>query len=124
MERYWTLRHLAQAGITEIEGAVIKDGVVRADTLPLVLGVMGTDGLPRNARVRVKLGAVDDISLDIGGTVVERLDAQISADTGAEITDDSEGDDLEDLGGPIAIAVDMESGDEASAPTAQPATAD
>ncbi len=124
MERYWTLKHLTQAGITEIEGAVIKDGVVRADTLPLVLGVMGTDGLPRNARVRVKFGAVDDISLDIGGTVVERLDAQISADTGAETTDDSEGDDLEDLGGPIAIAVDMESGEEAPAPTAQSATAD
>jgi exoribonuclease-2 len=37
---------------------------------------MGADGLPRNARVRVRLGAMDDISLDIGGTVVERLDAR------------------------------------------------
>lgn len=122
MERYWTLKHLAQTGITEIEGAVIKDGVVRADTLPLVLGVMGTDGLPRNARVRVKLGAMDDISLDIGGTVVERLDAQMSADTSAEATEDSEGDDLEDLGGPIAIAVDMDGGDDTAAPI--PAAAD
>jgi exoribonuclease-2 len=103
MERYWTLKHLGQAGITEIDGAVIKDGVVRADSLPLVLNVMGTDGLPRNARVRVKLGAMDDISLDIGGTVVERLDAQVAS----EVPDDTEGDDLEDLGGPIAIAVDL-----------------
>ena len=103
MERYWTLRHLGQAGITEIDGAVIKDGVVRADSLPLVLNVMGTDGLPRNARVRVKLGAMDDISLDIGGTVVERLDAQVAS----EMPEDTEGDDLEDLGGPIAIAVDL-----------------
>ena len=89
--------------LTEIDGAVIKDGVVRADSLPLVLNVMGTDGLPRNARVRVKLGAMDDISLDIGGTVVERLDAQVAS----EVPDDTEGDDLEDLGGPIAIAVDL-----------------
>jgi exoribonuclease-2 len=103
MERYWTLKHLGQAGITEIDGAVIKDGVVRADSLPLVLNVMGTDGLPRNARVRVKLGAMDDISLDIGGTVVERLDAQVAS----EVPEDTEGDDLEDLGGPIAIAVDL-----------------
>jgi exoribonuclease-2 len=103
MERYWTLRHLGQAGITEIDGAVIKDGVVRADSLPLVLNVMGADGLPRNARVRVKLGAMDDISLDIGGTVVERLDAQVAS----EVPEDTEGDDLEDLGGPIAIAVDL-----------------
>jgi exoribonuclease-2 len=107
MERYWTLKHLGQAGITEIEGAVIKDGVVRADSLPLVLNVMGTDGLPRNARVRVKLGAMDDISLDIGGTVVERLDAQVAS----EVPDDTEGDDLEDLGGPIAIAVDLSDAD-------------
>jgi exoribonuclease-2 len=103
MERYWTLKHLGQAGITEIDGAVIKDGVVRADSLPLVLNVMGADGLPRNARVRVKLGAMDDISLDIGGTVVERLDAQVAS----EVPEDTEGDDLEDLGGPIAIAVDL-----------------
>ncbi len=114
MERYWTLKHLAQAGITDIEGAVIKDGVVRADTLPLVLAVMGADGLPRNARVRVKLGAVDDISLDIGGTVVERLDAQASAAADPGDTDESGDDD--DLGGPIAIAVDMDGGDEAPPP--------
>lgn len=121
MERYWTLKHLGQAGITEIEGAVIKDGVVRADNLPLVLNVMGADGLPRNARVRVKLGAVDDISLDIGGTVVERLDAQATADA----PEDSEGDDLEDLGGPIAIAVDMDApADDADAPPQAPAATD
>ena len=123
MERYWTLKHLAQAGITEIEGAVIKDGVVRADTLPLVLAVMGADGLPRNARVRVKLGAVDDISLDIGGTVVERLDAQASAatDPGDPGDTDDAGED-DDLGGPIAIAVDMDGGDETPPPP--PAAAD
>ncbi|MGB4062177.1 MAG: RNB domain-containing ribonuclease [Burkholderiaceae bacterium] len=120
MERYWTLKHLAQAGITEIEGAVIKDGVVRADTLPLVLAVMGADGLPRNARVRVKLGAVDDISLDIGGTVVERLDAQASATADPGDTDDAGDDD--ELGGPIAIAVDMDGGDETPPPP--PAAAD
>ena len=123
MERYWTLKHLAQAGITEIEGAVIKDGVVRADTLPLVLAVMGADGLPRNARVRVKLGAVDDISLDIGGTVVERLDAQASAatDPGDPGDTDDAGED-DELGGPIAIAVDMDGGDET--PPTPPAAAD
>jgi exoribonuclease-2 len=124
MERYWTLKHLGQAGITEIEAAVIKDGVVRADTLPLVMNVMGAEGLPRNARVRVRLGAVDDISLDIGGTVVERLDADGPAPTTtAEDEDSSESDDL---GGPLTIAVDMGEGDAPSAPEAPeaPATPD
>ena len=74
-----------------------------------MLNVMGADGLPRNTRVRVKLGTVDDISLDIGGTVVERLDAL--ATTAPDASDDTESDDLEDLGGPIAIAVDVADAD-------------
>jgi exoribonuclease-2 len=67
--------------------------------------------------VRVKLGAVDDISLDIGGTVVERLDAQASAatDPGDPGDTDDAGED-DELGGPIAIAVDMDGGDETPPP--------
>ena len=118
MERYWTLKHLGQAGITEIVGSVIKDGVVRADTLPLVLNVMGADGLPRNAQVRVRLGAVDDISLDIGGTVIERLDSPATgaeASSGEATDDDADNDDL---GGPLTIAVDMDDTADTAAPAA------
>ena len=35
MERYWTLQYLRQQGITELEATAIRDGLVRADTLPL-----------------------------------------------------------------------------------------
>jgi len=63
---------------------------------------MGAQVLPRNAKVRVKLGEMDLITLDVHGTVVERLDAP--ADT-AESTDESEDED--DVAGPIAIAVDV-----------------
>lgn len=103
MERYWTLKHLEQAGITELDGTVIKDGVVRADTLPLVFNALGSEGLPRHARVKVRLGTVDEISLDLGGTVVERLDAPVTDDAA-----DDEDLDAEDLGGPLTIAVDMD----------------
>ena len=117
MERYWTLKHLGQAGITEIEASVIKDGVVRADNLPLVMNVLGADGLPRNARVRVRLGAVDEISLDIGGTVIERLDAEA-----VPAADDDDSADTEELGGPLTIAVDMdESAADAGTPAPNPA---
>ena len=54
--------------------------LVRADDLPLVLPVLGAQGLPRGARVRVKLGDIDEITLDVHGTVVERLDAADAAD--------------------------------------------
>ncbi|MFM8611031.1 MAG: ribonuclease catalytic domain-containing protein [Burkholderiaceae bacterium] len=113
MERFWTLRHLQQAGLTELSAAVIKEGLVRADTLPLVLGVMGADGLPRGARVRVRLGQVDEITLDVHGTVIERLD---DAGTVAEV-EDSEDAESEAAAGPLTISVDL-SAAESTAPAA------
>ncbi|HEX5806244.1 MAG TPA: RNB domain-containing ribonuclease [Macromonas sp.] len=106
MERYWTLHYLQQHGITELTASVIKDKLVRADDLPLVLNVLGADGLPRGAQVRVKLGAIDDISLEINGTVTERLDHAVAVQ-------EEEAEDEEDLSTGLAIAVDLEA-DEAT----------
>ena len=78
--------------------------MVRADTLPLVLPVMGGQSLPRGARVRVKLGEADLITLDISGTVLERRDTPTTDTSAEEATD--EGDD-DEVSGPIAIAVDV-----------------
>ena len=39
---------------TELDATVMKDGLVRADTLPLVFRALGTESLPRGARVRVR----------------------------------------------------------------------
>jgi exoribonuclease II len=106
IERYWTLKYLQQNGISELTATAFKDNLVRADDLPLVLPALGAQGLPRGARVRVKLGAIDEITLDISGTVVERLDAV--ADEAAPETQADE-DDGEDAiaAGPISIAVDV-----------------
>ncbi len=109
MERFWTLQYLQQRQVTEIVGTVFKEGLVRADDLPLVLGVLGSQDLPRGARVRVKLGAVDLITLDVAGTVVERLDT--SPDAAAQAAADAqsaEEDDDAAPAGPIAIAVDID----------------
>jgi exoribonuclease-2 len=106
MERFWTMRYVQQHGITELVASVFKEGMVRADDIPLVLPVMGAQGLPRNAKVRVKLGEMDLITLDLHGTVVERLDAPTEATGDAsETAEDSEDED--EVAGPIAIAVDV-----------------
>lgn len=102
MERYWTLRYLQQNAIRELEATVFKEGLARADALPLVLPVLGATDLPRGARVRVKLGEIDLITLDVAGTVVQRLDSAPEAAASAE--DDTE---EETVAGPIAIAVDV-----------------
>ncbi|RYF01348.1 MAG: RNB domain-containing ribonuclease [Comamonadaceae bacterium] len=122
MERFWTLQYLQQNDVTELDATVFKEGpggsfLVRADALPLVLPVLGAQNLPRGARVRVKLGEIDEITLDVSGTVLERLDdPQDASDDGP--VDDAEGDDDEAVAGPIAIAVDV---NEPEAGTGQPA---
>jgi exoribonuclease-2 len=117
IERFWTLKYVQQNAITEIEATLFKDNLVRADHLPLVLPVMGTQGLPRGARVRVKLGDIDLVSLDIHGTVIERLDAE------PEVLDAEEDMDDDTVAGPIAIAMDMTEADAADTAANQEAPA-
>ena len=118
MERFWTLKYLEQQGITELEATVIKDipngALVRADTLPLVFPVAGQQ--ERGARLRVKLGEIDEIALDVHGTVLERLDAP-KADVAAE--EEGSDEEVEEVAGPIAIAVDLS--DSEAAPENTPA---
>ena len=124
MERFWTLKYVEQNGITELNATVFKEGpggsfLVRADELPLVFPVLGAQDLPRGARLRVKLGAVDEITLDLHGTVLERLDDP------ADTSDDGPVDDTEDadddaVAGPIAIAVDVSEAEPAAADNPAP----
>ncbi len=116
MERFWTLHYLRQQGITELTASLLREQaggswLARADELPLVFTVMGAQGLPRGTRVRVKLGAIDDIALDVGGTVLEVVkgDDTLTDPAGSEPEDDDE-----DTAGPIAIAVDLSEADTAS----------
>jgi len=103
MERYWTLHYLRQHGIDELTASVIKDNLVRADDLPLVFGVLGAEGLPRGAQVRVRLGRIDDISLEVSGTVTERLD-----NNSVTLPEDSTDDSDEDLSTSLTIALDLD----------------
>jgi exoribonuclease-2 len=114
MERFWILKYVQQQGITEIEATLFKDNLVRADHLPLVLPVAGAQGLPRGARVMVRLGDIDEVSLDIHGTVTARLDAEPDA---TDTLEDEQDDDT--IAGPIAIAMDVTEGD-GSPPQAEP----
>ena len=116
IERYWTLKYLQQNGITELVASAFKDNLVRADDLPLVLAATGALGLPRGAKVRIKLGEIDEITLDITGAVIERLDVVADDVSQADGEEDDQAED--DLGtGPIAIAVDVNEAPEDAAAT-------
>ncbi|MEY4295988.1 MAG: hypothetical protein RLY82_1676 [Pseudomonadota bacterium] len=105
MERYWTLKALSQRGISELTANVMKEGLARADDLPLVLPVLGAKELPRGAHIRVRLGEIDFIALEVMGTLIERLDFD-ARDADAKPSMEDEGDD-EVMLATVAIAMDV-----------------
>jgi exoribonuclease-2 len=102
IERYWTIRWLEQSATTELDAAVMKDGLVRADTLPLVFRAAGTESLPRGTRVRVRITGSDLLTLDVFATLLARLDAVPSDEPVGD-----EGEEETPVAGPLAIAIDL-----------------
>jgi exoribonuclease-2 len=109
IERYWSLQFLLQNGIAELDAAVMKDGLVRAEGLPLVFRAVGAEPLPRGARVRVRVGAIDLLTLDLSSSVIARLDESTSSATDLPEANDASED--EDAAGPLALAVDVAEAD-------------
>ncbi len=122
IERYWSLRFLTQNDRRELDATVMKDGLVRADALPLVFRAVGAEQLGRGAAVRVRVSAVDLLTLDVAASVVARLDEPRARD--APGADEPGDDDDADSAGPLALAIDVasaESGLEADPLAAAPA---
>jgi exoribonuclease II len=117
IERYWTLRWLQQNAVAEVDAAVMKDGLVRAETLPLVFRLPGTESLPRGTRVRARVAGVDLLTLELHGVLAARLD---TAPAAAEATEET-GDDEGEAPATLQIAITL---DDAEAPAAPEPAAD
>ena len=104
IERYWSLQYVAQREVNELDATVMKEGLVRADTLPLVFRAAGAEPLMRGAGVRVRLGAIDLLTLDVAASVSARTDAPSARADSAPALDD---DEAEAVAGPLAIGVDV-----------------
>jgi exoribonuclease II len=119
IERYWTLRRLQQQEATEINASVLKDGLVRADNLPLVFKAVGCETLPRGTRVKLRITGIDTLTLDLHAGLIARIDdapAAAAADDTAEAAED----ELVEAG-PLALAIDTaEESAAASAAAAEP----
>ncbi len=105
IERFWTLRWLEQNGIGELEATVMKDGLVRADTLPLVFRAQGTDSLPRGARVRVRLTGSDLLTLELHAVLLARVEAPAAPE--ATLAEPEAEDESPDAGA-LRLAIDLE----------------
>jgi len=122
IERYWTLLWLAQSGTTELDAVVMKDGLVRVDTLPLVLRALGADSIARGTHVRLRVTGTDLLTLDVHANVIARIDDLAAADAGTE-ADAGDDADAEEGAGPLTLAIDVQAddgGESADAGAAQP----
>ena len=115
IERYWTLRWLEQNGVTEIEAGVMKDGLVRAETLPLVFRVPGTESLARGTRVRARVAGIDLLTLDLHATLLAQL-ASAAAELPPAEAEDAEEEEAE-AAGALHLAIEVE---ETAEPIASP----
>ena len=113
MERYWSLRAIEQQGHAELDAAVLKDGLVRADHLPLVFRALGCEALPRGARVRVRVTGIDLLTLDVHASLATRLDDPASAADDAALDSEEAEDAVEDAA-PLALAIDVQDADNAA----------
>ena len=104
IERFWTLRYLEQNSITELDASVMKDGLVRADALPLVFRALGAESLARGEHVRVRVTGTDALTLDVHATVIARLQEPAAAQAEEAV----EGDEEEEASGPLALAIDVQ----------------
>ena len=100
IERFWTLRYLVQHEVRELTATVMKDGLVRADELPLVFKALGCEPLPRGTHVRVRITGTDEMTLDVHANLIERLD-----EVAVEATEEAE--DEEETSGPLTLAIDV-----------------
>jgi len=105
VERYWTLRWLEQNGVGALDAAVMRDGLVRAETLPLVFRASGTETLPRGTRVRVRLTGHDLLTLELHATLLERIDAPAEAEAALA---EPEAEDESPEAGALRLAIELE----------------
>jgi exoribonuclease-2 len=95
----------------------MKDGLVRAETLPLVFRLPGTESLPRGSRVRARIAGMDLLTLDLHAALAARLDVAATA-----TEDEEEGaEDEVEASGPLTIAIDLDDGDAGAEPAGSPA---
>lgn len=104
IERYWTLRFLQQNQLSELEATILKNGMLRANHLPLVFEAVGAQAHPKDTVVVVKITNMDELTLDLSAQVLHVI--QSATVLNADLNEAEE--EEQDIAGPITLAVDVE----------------
>lgn len=71
LERFWSLRWLQQQNVTEAEATVIRDDLVRLNIAPLTLLVDGLPEYERGTIVKIKIGTINLLKLNVASRFEE-----------------------------------------------------
>jgi exoribonuclease-2 len=93
MERYWCLRWLLQEDASGTFGHVLREALVRLESIPLVLRVPSLPELPRGTRVRLDIEGIDLLEAELRPRYRE-LAPELAANTASDAAfAGDEGDD-------------------------------
>jgi exoribonuclease-2 len=106
LERYWALRWLEQRAVRELDATTMRDGLVRADALPLVFKAVGCEPLPRGTRVRVALKGLDTLTLEVHAALLARLTGEAEVASPEAEEDDGAAEPLA-----LQLAIDVSEAD-------------
>ncbi|MCK9284881.1 MAG: RNB domain-containing ribonuclease [Rhodocyclaceae bacterium] len=75
MERYWCLRWLVQEDVAQTEAQVLRESLVRLETVPLVMKVPSLPPLNRGQRVRLAIDQIELLEAEARVRYLELLDS-------------------------------------------------
>ncbi|MGB9130458.1 MAG: RNB domain-containing ribonuclease [Thiobacillus sp.] len=73
LERYWMLRWLIQESVTEITANVIREDLVRFDSLPLVTRAPSVMGIAPGSKVRLAISSIDLLDIQFHAEYLETV---------------------------------------------------
>jgi len=73
LERYWMLRWLLQENISEVTASVIREDLVRFESLPMVTRAPSVMGVAAGAKVRLAISSIDLLDINFHAELLETL---------------------------------------------------
>ena len=74
MERYWMLRWLIQEAVHEVTASVIREDLVRFDSLPMVTRAPSVMGVVAGAKVRLAISNIDLLDISFHAEYLETVE--------------------------------------------------
>jgi len=84
MERYWMLRWLIQEAVHEVTASVIREDLVRFDSLPMVTRAPSVMGVVAGAKVRLAISNIDLLDISFHAEYLETVETP--PDSGGALT--------------------------------------